>query len=528
MALYKRSIVFLILLIGGCALKGNSQNISGDTIFVNTSLTFDLILPTNPSSFSTIPDNTSYDIKPAGNDVTITADKENLPPATLIILEGGRKHSFVIFYKKDIDLSAPNAAVKDYSTTKKLQDRVNELSSQKAASEEKKKTAINQSEINHTKTEPINKNELPVKKENDSSSYYYSLLEQGDNYVKLKDDENAQVLFGKAHSLRPDDLIPLQRLDEIKARKNNDKYSGIITEAQTYKQQKNYVLAQEAYKKALDIKAGDAYAIKELEEINTLLKQDSVQKETQRLNESYKQYAAAGEVAFNKNELPEARSAYDQVLSIRPNDVIALERVKLIDEKEKKQKDQEQLDSNYITNVSLADKLFNSGDYDNSRVAYKKALSFIEKDYPKKQITIIDRNIAERIKQEKADKQKLAKDEEDAKRYATLIKNADTEFDKGNFSNAKKIFSDAYNLKPAEEYPKERLATIDKILIKNAANVKAKDDSLAVADETNKKYNQALKQGKAYSAKHDLVKARGYYEEAVNLKPLEKEPEKQL
>lgn len=303
---------------------------------------------------------------------------------------------------------------------------------------------------------------------------------------------------------------------------------GIITEARTYKQQKNYILAREAYTQALDIKTGDAFAIKEIGEINSFLKQDSIQKETQRLNELYKQYIAAGEVAFNKNELTEARAAYNQVLSIRPNDLIAAERMKLIDEKEKKQKDQEQLDTNYNTSIGVADKLFNSGDYVNSRVAYKKALSFIEKDYPKKQISIIDKIIAERLNQEKADKQKVAKDEEDAKRYATLIKNADTEFDKGNFSNAKKIYSDASNLKPAEEYPKERLATIDKILIKYAADVKAKNDSIALANETNKKYNQALKQGKAFIVKHDFLKAKDSYEKAMNLKPLEKEPEKQL
>lgn len=223
MVLYKKKIVFLIFFIGAYTLKGYSQNITEDTIFLNTNLTFDLILPTNPTSFSTIPENTLYKVKPAGNDVTITTDKENLPPATLIISEAGRKHNFIIFYKKDIDLSAPNAAIRDYSTIKKLQQRVNELSLQKSASDQKNKAAINQSETNNTTTsEPNNQNEIPVKKEKDSSSYYYSLLEQGDNFLKLKDDENAQVLFGKAHALRPDDVTPLERLDEIKARKNND------------------------------------------------------------------------------------------------------------------------------------------------------------------------------------------------------------------------------------------------------------------------------------------------------------------
>ena len=359
MKLYKRNIVLLFIYAVAFFLKGNSQNISGDTIFINRSLTYTIVLPTVPTSFSTIPDNTSYKIKPEKSFIVVTTEKEIFSPAILKISEGGRVHNFTIIYKKEIDFSDPNIGIKDYPTIKKLKARFNELALQNSASEEQK-----------------------------------------------------QIL---------------------------------------------------------------------------IMQKDSIEKST-----------------------TESGSA------------------KVIEAKETYQGDNELLNKNYEASVALADKLFKSGDYVHSRVAYKTALGFIKKEYPENQISIIDKFIADRFNKEKENEQILAKAENVAKQYATLIRKADLEFEKGDFSKAKIIYKEASDLKPSEEYIKKKLEYIDITVAKNATEVKAKRDSIEMQKKADKRYNQALKQGKAYRSKNDLGKAKKAYEDARKLKPLENEPYKQL
>ncbi len=132
------------------------------------------------------------------------------------------------------------------------------------------------------KTEPVKaestSNNIAVVNPVDSSLSYYALLEQGDKEIKLQNYEAATISFNKAHTLRPDDKFPLQRLEEIKVKsaeknklkqqENSKTYTTLIAEAFNYLDKKQYTEAQQAYQRSLELKPGDAFASSQLQTLN--------------------------------------------------------------------------------------------------------------------------------------------------------------------------------------------------------------------------------------------------------------------
>ncbi|MFQ5335632.1 MAG: carboxypeptidase-like regulatory domain-containing protein, partial [Flavobacteriales bacterium] len=89
------------------------------------------------------------------------------------------------------------------------------------------------------------------------------------------------------------------------------------------------------------------------------------------------------------------------------------------------------------------------------RIAYNKKDGYF--DYDEAYTRMIQDKLA-KLKKELAAKLKA----EEA--YKNAIAGADRMFQQNNFSEAKKMYSKAAGIKPAEQYPKDRIALIDKKL----------------------------------------------------------------
>ena len=694
---YKRQHFFLLMFFFVSSLQittAQDLNIAGDTIYVNAEAEVMVRFPTLPTFYNTIPSDAPYNLKTAGTGFTIVAKTERTKPAPLFVNEGGRNHKFVIVFKKNIDYNNEEEIDYDYSTTKKIEQHIRESVSLKL--KESSKEEIVKPE------EKKDKKKKNVKPDENTAANYYVLLEEGDNNIKNKDYKAAKLNFEKALALRPADEIPKQRLNEIRIRiadqdktnkqENNKQYVETTAAAKSYFAAKKYALAQEQYKKALALKPGDLIATNQLAKISKLINDENNNKDDQKLNDIYKGYIATGEKALKKNELADARIAYEQALIIKQNDPVAVKNLKIISDKELKQKEiddqeinynniivnagklftagnyeaakteytkalalfkrpwpQEQikninnliaiqsakdnadkqkrinqsaavqkgkekanLETNYNTAVKAADNYFKAKDYTNAVIAYNKALSitkkpwpqeqlktiqkirdeeeaekkklvvqeetkkqakerikkeekekqallkqykaavqdadklFKKKDYlaakeayvkaaglsneswPQEQIQTITKIIDEQTAKENAEKQRLAQEAELTAKYVTIIDKAKIEFDKGNYSKASKLFSEAAILKPTEKLPKEKLNLIQATLDQIAAAEKAKKDSIAAIAELKKKYTLAMSKAKSYYLKNDLVNAKGSYTDAAYLKPGEAEPKNQL
>ncbi len=682
----KQAFLFFVILSTVVIQQLRAQEISGDTIYVNAEAEVMVRFPTLPTFFNTVPSNAPYNFKTAGTGFTIIAKAEKTKPAPLMVTEGGRNHRFLIVFKKNIDYNNEAEIDYDFSTTKKIEHHISEKEFTKVA-------------------EPPVESKKEKKKKNtggNNSTDYYALLEEGDNNIKKKDFNAAKLNFEAALAKRPGDAIPKQRLEEVKVRiaelertagqAKNKQYVDITATAKNNLNAKKYPQALEGFKKALELKPGDLYATHQIEKINKLIKDDNGKKEQDKLTDLYKEYMSAGEKALKKNQITDARIAFEQALIIKQNDPVAAGRLKTIDEKEKKQKEADDLENNYNNTIATADNLFKAGDYDeaktaytkaaglfkrswpqeqikninkittsqlvkdesekkklikqleeeqskkekaenennykaavksadkyfksgdytNAALAYNKALSFdrqpwplqqlktiqklkdqeetekkktallaetdkqakdrkqkeekekqaLEKEFkaiikdadklfkkndyqaarvayvkaaglsddtwPQLQINKIDKYLDEKTALEKAEKVRLALEAEATAKYSGVIDKANAEFDKGNYIKARKLYVDASALKPAEKLPKEKIDLIQRKLDEIAAAEKAKKESLTLAAELKKKYDLAMSKAKSYYQKDDLVNAKNAYAEAVNIKPGEEEPKRQL
>lgn len=697
----RRFVFFLVFVLALSLGQSRAQdlNIEGDTIFVNTEAEIMVRFPTLPSFFNTVPSNAPYNFKTAGTGFTITARAEKTKPAPLFVNEGGRNHKFLLVFKKNINYNNDAEIDYDFSTVKKLEQHIKLLAGKR-------------SDVKSGKPEPgpvvkEEKKNAPSKKDKaaeTSTANYYSLLEAGDDFLKQKNYSEAKLNFEKAAKLRPDDQIPKQRLDEIRIRiadqekaanqDKNKKYTELVTAAKASIASKKYDKAQENYRKALELVPNDIFATHQLEKIAELINSDNDKKEQQRLAGLYTGYITEGEKALKKNNLDDARLAFEQALVIKQNDVVAVSKLKEIAEKEKQEREKGQLEKNYNTIIENADKLYKAGyleeakteytravalskkswpadqlknitkqqeallakenadkqkrlkdskndqknseklkmeaayneviksadkyfaekDFNNATLAYNKALSIDKKDWPAEQLKAIkkireaeeaekkkiaaatqeetDKQAKARKKQEEKDKQnrekeykalikdadklfdkndyeaaknlytkasalsdekkpldkiaainkifeekkakedaenaRLAKEAELNNNYASLIGKAKAEFDNGRYLNARKIYSDAALLKPAEKLPAEKIKEIQVKMDETAASEKAKSDSISAIAELKKKYALVMSKAKSYYLKQDMENAKIEYTEALRLKPLETEPKDQL
>ncbi len=118
------SLIFFTLLLIFVDVKVNAQSINGDTIYVDAKAEIAVRFPSMPSSFYTIPADAPYNIKTLPAGFTIIAKKKNAPPTPLFVTEGKRTHNFILVYKKNIDYTNLKETDYDYSTVKKMKERV--------------------------------------------------------------------------------------------------------------------------------------------------------------------------------------------------------------------------------------------------------------------------------------------------------------------------------------------------------------------------------------------------------------------
>ena len=501
---YPKIISFLFISFIGIyvqSVKAQSLNINGDTIFVNMEAEIQLKFPTPPKNFNTVPDNTQYRIWDTGNGINLIAGSEDYTPATLSVSEAGRNHRFILIFKKEINNNEAKLYY-DYSTEKKLAKHIRETAFQR--SPESEKVVAKNEPVKDDKKK--NKNEIAVEKPVDSSLNYYALLEQGDKDLKQQNYQDAILSFNKAHTLRPDDKIPLERLEEIKTKlsekekstqeENDKKYLAITTEAKNDLDQKKYAEAQEAYKRALVVKPGDTFATQQLQVLSNFLTKTNAQKEKQK----------------NKDTIKTNIAQAERELAIK----------KLTEE------------NNYDTAVKSADNFFKAGDYDNAKIGYNKALGFIKKDYPKNQINKINKILNDQVAQANADKQKLAQQTKIAselklkndsiltaaeirKRYNLTIALGRSSYIKNDLLNAKAFYEEAMNLQPSQQEPKNQLKIINKKL-----EVAARDS------EINNNYERSITLADSQVIAKAYESAIANYKQASIIKPLESYPRKQL
>ncbi len=344
---------------------------------------------------------------------------------------------------------------------------------------------------------------------------YNDLVQKADVQFNAKEYVNARALYSQASALISSEQYPKDQiakidklLDDEKNRQLKDKqYNDLITKADGLFNGKKWNEAKPVYQQALDIKPNEKYPKDKLDEIEKMLALD---KEKLERDKKYADALAKADAAFKAKTYPDAKTLYQGASAIKPEEQYPKDQIAKIDDilaKDAADKDrlkkQRELDDKYNAAIAEADKAFTAKDWDNAKGGYNKALGFKpEQQYPKDQLARIEKLIAE-------DKDKAEKE----KQYRDLITKADAAFDGKKYADAKPLYVQASELKPAEKYPKDRIAEIDKLLLS--------EKELAAREQ---QYKDLIAKADAAFNEKKWTEARPLYASAGKLKPEEKYP----
>jgi tetratricopeptide (TPR) repeat protein len=211
--------------------------------------------------------------------------------------------------------------------------------------------------------------------------------------------------------------------------------------------------------------------------------------------------------------LTDARIAFEQALVIKQSDPIATARLKTIDDKEKKQREADELENNYNSVILAADNSFKAGDYDQAKAEYTKALGLIKKSWPQEQLKNIDKQIAAQVTKDDTEKKKRLKqlEEEQLKKdkaeteanYKAVIKSADKYFKAKDYTRATVEYNKALSI-DNQQWPQQQLKAIQKI----KEQEEAEKEKTALKTESDKQAKERKKaEEKAKQAREKEYKA---------------------
>ncbi|MCX6233635.1 MAG: hypothetical protein NT175_02780 [Bacteroidetes bacterium] len=383
---------------------------------------------------------------------------------------------------------------------------------------------------------------------------YTDAINRADDLLNKKEYDNARNDYQEALIIKPGEKYPSDQISLINRNVSDlasqqKSYNEAISAADLYHTLKNYTKALEFYNKALTFKPGETYPEGRISEINQILASE------QSLNKAYDNAIAAADNYFKAAKYPEAMTEYQNALSLKPGE--AYPKTKLAEaEKIIADKDAEQ--KAYDKSVLDGDTYFSSGDYTKAKLAYQEALRIKpEENYPQIKLNNINELVGILKNQEEAYTKAIAngdrslglkeyeqarseyskavqlkpeekyprdkvseidkilagiKAQQDA--YYSAIRESDDLFTRKDYELAKTRYVDASGIKPAEQYPKDKVAEINKIL----ADMRLRQDS----------YDRAITQGDNLFKAGNYTEALRLYQEAMKIKPEEKYPKEKI
>ncbi len=363
---------------------------------------------------------------------------------------------------------------------------------------------------------------------------YADAIARADNLFNEQNYENSRNEYRSALTIKPEESYPQERLSEIDrilkemadaiaAREAVDRqYASLIQQADRLFSAKSYNPSKENYQKAVELKPEESYPKEKITEIDDILTQ-------QFLDEKYRNIIVAADGLFRTQKYDDARLQYEIALGVKAEEEYPKSQIRRIDEikaQEEARKNaevaavvdierrrsniakmQEDLDEQKILEesginalydqlIQKADAFFDDTQYNVSRAWYYKALDLKpEEAYPQQRIDEINRLLNGMMMSQRD------------REYQRFIDLADNTFRENELAVSRGWYNQAIGQKPDEQYPKDQLAEIERLVQERLQGRSA--ERVAQFNETAKK---AFDSG-------DLNVARFWYKKALELNP---------
>ena len=373
---------------------------------------------------------------------------------------------------------------------------------------------------------------------------YDSIIKIADASFNSKDYSNAKTGYNSALKVKPSEQYPkdqLAAIDKAIAAADADKknaaqralqakYDSIIKIADAAFNSKDYSNAKTGYNSALKVKPSEQYPKDQLAAIDKAIAAAEADKKNaaqRALQAKYDSIIKIADAAFNSKDYNNAKTGYNSALKVKPSEQYPKDQLAAIDKALASAADAARLaalekakQAKYDSLIKIADAAFKAKTYSDAKTGYNAALQVKPSEqYPKDQLAAIDKALADQDAANKAAIEKAQK-----AKYDSLIRIADNAFKTKNYSGAKVIYNNALQVKSDEQYPKDQIAAIDKLLA-SAADA-AKMAALEKAKQA--KYDSIIKIADAAFNGKNYKKAKAGYNAALEVKSDQQYPKDQL
>ena len=291
---------------------------------------------------------------------------------------------------------------------------------------------------------------------------YLSAMKTGNDAMGFKNYETAIKSFTEALTYKKDDAPAKKKLDEAKdlllkgnlARENEEKYSAAMQRGQSSLTSRKWVEAIGDFNEALSYKKDDAQAKAKIKEAEEGKRSEEKGKKSEEL------YASAmrnGNEALGLKKWTEAISDFTEALSIKKDDPAA--QSKLSEANAGKAAEEQ-----YVLSMKTGKKSLSDRNWDDAIVSFKQALS-IRKDDAEANSKLKE---AEEGKKLESDKNKIQE------LYSAAMKFGNESMTSLNFKDAISAYTSALNYKKDDNEAKKKLEEA-KIAFKNQAENKERE-----------------------------------------------------
>jgi len=334
---------------------------------------------------------------------------------------------------------------------------------------------------------------------------YDDAIYQADKLFEEKKYAEAKDFYQQALNSKADEELPKNKIIEIDGlltsiaaqKALDDQYSATITEADNLMDADKLTEAKIKYDEALKIKPTETYPVDQKLIIDSRLEELAGQKA---LDEQYTNILTAAQTYLESENLEGALTEFRKALELKPDESLPANKIAEI---ETTLENTRIKNNNYNNAIASADKLFEEKKYSEALQKYKEAESiFPDVDYPKYKITETSSIIEEIERQNELDEQ-----------YTLAITTADKLFNEKQYDQALLSFRDALQLKPDEQYPKDKISEIEGMLNDIATQQKIQDDYDAAITQADQLYNS-----------QSWVEAKIKYQDAIVIKADEEYP----
>jgi hypothetical protein len=367
---------------------------------------------------------------------------------------------------------------------------------------------------------------------------YRDIILEADNAFRHKNYDLADSLYKQAKQIQPRESYPdemLRKIDafisyELNYKTENQSLKNWYQEQlslaeQAFAQQK-YIESKNIYQKILRFqkvkkyKKDDPYPRKRIFEIEKYLlaKGEAYNDSLTRLK-SFQSFVKDGDISFKLKLYPASKRAYQNALSIFPNDVKAKQKLVHVDSVLQANLQDEKI---FARKTELYNQALKNAEYALRNAQQDSALQYLnlalqyfpESTYPQIQIDQI--NSKKREKENQKYRQEVKRES-----YLVLIEEADRSLSYGEFHKAKDLYIKAIKTDPEQEYPRQKVKEIEAIVTEQQ-----KENIARNAHQES--YQNLIQGGGRFLREKEYAKAKQYFEHALNLRPNENLPRQKL